>query len=43
MFERGYLARVITGDRGIWVTTDAMHIDRFEELANALATVLQKY
>lgn len=43
VFEHGYLTRVITGDHGIWVTTDAMHIDRFEELANALATVLQKF
>lgn len=39
-FERGYLTRVIDGDRGVWVTTDEMSIDRFEELASGLAGVL---
>lgn len=39
VFEDGYLTRVIVGDRGVWVTTDAMAVDRFEELASALATV----
>lgn len=43
VFERGYLTRVITGDHGAWVTTDAMPINRFEELANALATVLEDF
>lgn len=42
MFEHGYLTRVIVGDRGVWVTTDPMQIDRFEELAKTLATVLQE-
>lgn len=40
VFERGYLTRVIVGDHGVWVTTDAMPIDRFEELGSALAGVL---
>lgn len=39
-FERGYLTRVIAGDHGVWVTTDPMAIDRFEELASALTAVL---
>ncbi len=40
VFDHGYLTRVIAGDHGVWVTTDTMRIDRFEELASALATVL---
>lgn len=40
VFEHGYLTRVIVGDHGVWVTTDAMPIDRFEELGAALAAVL---
>lgn len=40
VFERGYLTRVIAGDHGVWATTDAMRIDRFEELASALTSVL---
>lgn len=40
VFNDGYLTRVIDDDRGVWVTTDSMRIDRFEELATALATVL---
>lgn len=42
-FEDGYLTRVIEGEHGVWVTTDAMHIDRFEDLANALETVLREF
>lgn len=42
VFEHGYLTRVIVGERGVWVTTDAMRIDRFEELASALAAVLRE-
>lgn len=41
VFEHGYLTRVIVGDHGVWVTTDAMSVDRFEELGSALAAVLQ--
>lgn len=40
VFERGYMTRVIRGDHGVWVTTDAMHIDRFEELASTVAGIL---
>lgn len=43
VFGQGYLTRVIVGDHGVWVTTDSMQIDRFEELANAVATVLQEF
>ena len=40
VFEHGYLTRVIVGDRGVFVTTDAMARDRFEELAAAMRGVL---
>ena len=43
VFEHGYLTRVIAGDHGVWVTTDAMSIDRFEELGDAVATVLREF
>ncbi|MFB6311690.1 MAG: hypothetical protein ABEH64_10995 [Salinirussus sp.] len=42
VFEHGYLTRVIVGDRGVWVTTDAMPINRFEELAAAIRGVLRE-
>lgn len=40
VFERGYLTRVIVGGHGVWVTTDAMQMDLFEELATAVSSVL---
>lgn len=43
MFENGYLTRVISGDLGVWVTTDSMSMERFEELATALAPVLDDH
>jgi len=43
MFENGFLTRVIVGGHGVWVTTDSMSMDRFEELATALETVLAAY
>lgn len=43
VFERGYLTRVIDEKQGVWVTTDEMGISRFEELANALASVLRGF
>ncbi len=42
VFDEGYLTRVIDGDRGVWITTGAMAIDRFEEVAAALAGVLRE-
>jgi hypothetical protein len=41
MFENGYLTRVIVGEVGVWVTTDSMSMDRFEELSAALRTYLR--
>lgn len=43
VFDQGYLTRVIVGGHGVWVTTDEMSIDRFEELASALAGVLGEF
>lgn len=40
MFENGYLTRVTSGPAGIWVTTDEMSIDRFEELTTDLKALL---
>lgn len=39
-FDHGYLTRVVAGDHGVFVTTDGMSIDRFEEVATALRGVL---
>ena len=40
-FDHGYLTRVIRGDHGAFVTTDPMAIDRFEELATTVRSVLE--
>lgn len=40
MFEHGFLTRVIENEHGVWVTTDSMDINRFEELSAALKSVL---
>ena len=42
VFEHGYLTRVIVDDRGVFVTTDPMPRDRFEELATALRSTLHE-
>lgn len=42
MFEHGYLTRVVADHTGVWVTTDEMSMDRFQELATALKTVLRE-
>lgn len=41
MFENGYLTRIVAGQSGVWVTTDAMSMDRFEELSIAVKAVLE--
>lgn len=43
VFENGYLTRVIVGGHGVWVTTDGMPIDRFEETASGLAATLRSF
>ncbi len=43
MFENGYLTRIITGSLGVWVTTDDMSMERFEEFSTALVPVLDAH
>lgn len=43
VFENGYLTRVIADDHGVWVTTDGIRMERFEELGNALTAVLEEF
>lgn len=43
MFDHGYLTRVVTGPAGVWVTTDKLSMERFEELASALEPVLEAH
>ncbi|MCL9814933.1 DUF7522 family protein [Natranaeroarchaeum aerophilus] len=43
MFEYGYLTRVVHDGHGVWVTTDDMSIDRFEELSVAVRNVLSSF
>ena len=40
MFDHGYLTRVIHDRRGVWVTTDSMSMERFEELASSVKPIL---
>jgi hypothetical protein len=42
-FDHGYLTRVIVGGHGVFVTTDPVPRDRFEELATALRETLQRF
>ena len=43
MFEQGYLTRVVYDGHGVWVTTDDMSIDRFDELTVSIRSVLSSY
>ena len=43
MFENGYLTRVVHGRTGVWVTTDGMSMERFEELSTAMEAVLAEH
>jgi hypothetical protein len=40
VFEEGYLLRVIAGDQGVFVTTDTMSRNRFEEVATSVRSIL---
>lgn len=42
VFDRGYLLRVVEGDAGVFVTTDQLTLQGFEEVATALAEVLRE-
>jgi hypothetical protein len=40
-FERGYLTRVVADDAGVFVTTDELSMERFDELDAAVESVLE--
>ncbi|MFB6218058.1 MAG: hypothetical protein ABEH77_02595 [Halobacteriaceae archaeon] len=40
-FEQGYLTRVVNGEDGVFVTTDELSMNRFDELAAAVGSVLE--
>lgn len=42
-FDRGFLTRVVGGDHGVFVTTDEMSIERFEETSTALRGVIEEH
>jgi hypothetical protein len=41
-FDNGYLTRVTVGDHGVFVTTDGLTIRRSEEVAETLASLLDR-
>lgn len=43
VFRNGYLTRVIVGDHGAFITTDEMKLERFSELAEAVAEILAEF
>lgn len=43
VFEHGYLVRAIASEDGVWLTTDSMSIDRFDEVATATLSVLAEF
>ena len=43
VFENGYLVRVISGEQGVYVTTDALTMNGFDELAEAVGEVLRAH
>ena len=40
VFEAGYLLRIIADNEGVFVTTDTMSRDRFEEVATSVRSIL---
>lgn len=40
VFENGYIVRVIEGDHGAYATTDPLTMDRFDEVAEAIHSIL---
>ncbi len=43
VFKNGYLVRVIEGEQGVYVTTDALTMNAFDELAEAVGEVLREH
>lgn len=42
VFEWGYVTRVIAGDHGVYVTTDPLNMNEFQEVSTAIRTVLEE-
>ncbi|MFB6080853.1 MAG: hypothetical protein ABEJ81_07645 [Haloferacaceae archaeon] len=42
VFENGYLTRVTVGDRGVFVTTDGLTIQRSQDVAETLSRLLAR-
>lgn len=42
VFNRGYLVSVLGDDRGVFVTADAVELERFEALGEALTETLEE-
>ncbi|WP_226006641.1 DUF7522 family protein [Natrinema salinisoli] len=41
-FEWGYVTRVIDGEHGVYVTTDSLNMNEFDEVATAIRSVLEE-
>jgi hypothetical protein len=41
VFEEGYLLRIIADEQGVFVTTDSMFRDRFEDVARSVKPILR--
>lgn len=41
VFEEGYLLRIIADEQGLFVTTDTMFRDRFEDVATSVGPILR--
>lgn len=42
-FEQGYLVRVIVGTRGVFLTTNQLPIDRYDDLARAVEREVESW
>ena len=42
VFEHGYVVRVIVGDHGVYVTTDPLTMELFDEVAEAIKRFLDQ-
>lgn len=40
VFEFGYITRTIVDDHGVFVTTDPLHMDDFDEIERSIHTVM---
>lgn len=40
-FDHGYIGRVIVGDSGVYVETEALTVEEFDEIAESIRSVLR--